>query len=312
MKNGFWNIPLAPESRAVTAFIVAEKGHFQFKVMPFGLHSATASCQRVLERVLGADLNVIAFVYLDDVVVLGNSLTEHVKNIVTILPKLYKAKLNINEEKSEFLKTRIQYLGHLVDENGIHTDPENVRAISDMSEPNNVTELRRFTGMISWYRRFISDCSTISQPLNKLLRKKQRWEWGREQANAFSILKEKLVSAPVLVAPDFSRPFVLQTDASNAGLGAVLTQHLSNQDVVIAYTSRALNKSEINNSTTKKECLAVVWAIAKFRYYLEGYTFTVITDHQSLRWLQTIESPAGRIARWVVYLQQFDFEIKYR
>lgn len=261
---------------------------------------------------LGPELGVSAFVYLDDVIVLGNTVSEHLKNVRRVLKRLLVANLKVNSEKSEFFKTKITYLGHVVECDGIHTDHEKIKSMTDFKTPENVTELRRFIGMISWYRRFIPECSTLAKPLSTLLQKKQKWNWTKGRNDAFESLKQRLLTAPILAVPDFSAPFCLQTDASQHGLGAVLTQSIDGREVFIAYASRTLNKAEVNYLVTEKECLAFVWGIAKMRYYLEGYSFTVITDHQSLKWLQSIESPMGRIARWCVYLQQFDFVVKYR
>src|SRR5436190_4810744 len=167
--------------------------------------------------------------------------------------------------------------------------------------------------MASWYRRFIENFSTIVEPLTRLTKKNARWKWGTEELAAFEKLKQALTSAPVLACPDFSRRFFLQTDASTSGLGAVLTQfHDDGNERVVAYASRTLNGAERNYSATELECLAVVWGIRRMRSYLEGYSFTVVTDHQSLRWLHKIESPTGRLARWLFELQQYDYEIKYR
>lgn len=256
LKNGYWNISLAEESRPITAFVIPGRGLFQFKVMPFGLHSASATFQRTIEKVLGPELGVSAFVYLDDVIVLGNTVEEHLENVQRILRRLRDANLRVNTEKSEFFKTQITYLGHVVDKSGIHTDPDKVKSILAFKVPENITELRRFMGVISWYRRFIPDCSSLTQPLTRLLQKKRQWEWGSEQAEVFEILKERLSTAPVLAAPDFTVPFCLQTDASQYGLGAVLTQEQNGNEVVIAYASRTLNNAELNYSVTEKECLA--------------------------------------------------------
>ncbi|KAL6423101.1 hypothetical protein ACFW04_010532 [Cataglyphis niger] len=166
--------------------------------------------------------------------------------------------------------------------------------------------------MASWYRRFIENFSTIAAPLTRLTKKNARWTWGEDEATAFKRLKAVLTTAPVLACPDFNRRFILQTDASTSGLGAVLTQYHEDGERVIAYASRTLSGAETNYSATELECLAVVWGVRRMRDYLEGYAFTVITDHQSLRWLQKLEAPTGRLARWLFELQQYDFEIKYR
>src|SRR5699024_1088189 len=172
--------------------------------------------------------------------------------------------------------------------------------------------LRQFLGLVSWYRRYIPCFSKISAPLTRLLRKNQRWKWTAEQEEAFQALKQTLTEAPVLACPDFTQQFVLQTDASDLGLGAVLTQQIDGEERVIHYASRSLTPAEKNYSVTEKGCLALVWGIEKLRPYLEGYHFVIVTDHQSLKWLGSLKSPSGRLARWAMYLQQFDFEIRYR
>jgi len=151
--------------------------------------------------------------------------------------------------------------------------------------------------MLSWYRRFLENFSERARPLTRLTSKKQKWQWTTEEENAFTSLKTALTTAPVLACPDFTKTFVLQTDASNIGLGAVLTQHYGENERVVAYASRTLNGAEQNYSVTEKECLAVLWGIRKMRAYLEEYRFVVVTDHQALKWLQKLDSPTGRLAR---------------
>lgn len=160
--------------------------------------------------------------------------------------------------------------------------------------------------------RFIADFSKITAPLTQLTRKAEKWHWGEKEESAFKELKQRLSSAPVLACPNFDQAFCLQTDASTDGLGAVLTQTHDGTERVIAYASRTLNSAERNYSATELECLAVVWGIRRMRDYLEGYRFTVLTDHQSLKWLQRLDAPTGRLGRWVLELQQYDFDIQYR
>jgi len=169
-----------------------------------------------------------------------------------------------------------------VGRDGIRTEPEKVSAVADWPEPTTLKQIRQFLGMASWYRRFMANFSTLAAPLTQLTRKNARWKWGEEEATAFRALKERLVSAPVLACPDFTRRFYLQTAASSTGLGAVLTQRYEEGERVIAYASRTLNAAERNCSATELECLAIVWGIRRMRNYLEGYTFTVVTDHQAL------------------------------
>lgn len=312
LKHGYWQVPLAPASRPITAFTVPGKGLFQFKVLPFGLHSAGATFQRFLDSIIGPDLANIALVYLDDVVVLGRTFDEHLSNLHIVFSRLQEAGLQLQPAKCQFAKQSIKYLGHVVSASGIQTDPEKVAAISQISPPKSVKDVRSFLGAASWYRKFVPNFARITAPLVQLVKKNQRWFWGPEQDAAFQAVKDALRQSPVLICPDFSRPFQLHTDASEQGLGAVLIQEVDGMERAVAYASRTLHPAETKYSTTEKECLAVVWAIKKYRYYLEGYTFEVVTDHQCLRWLNELKNPSGRLARWAVDLQQFDFSVRYR
>ena len=312
LKQGYWQIPLTEESKPITAFTVPGRGLFQFRVMPFGLHSAPATFQRLMDRILGPELEPFCFAYLDDIIILGETYEDHENNLRQVFQRLRAANLKVNPEKCQFGRKSLKYLGHLITSDGIGTDPDKVSAILELPAPVNIRGLRRFLGVASWYRRFVPSFSQIAAPLNHLLKKGVKWTWSLEQEDAFQRLKTSLTNAPVLTCPDFTQPFVLQTDASDSGLGVALIQHGACGDQVIAYASRTLTSSERKFSVTEKECLAIVWGIEKMRPYLEGYHFTVITDHQSLRWLHSIKSPSGRLARWSIYLQQFDFEIKYR
>lgn len=176
----------------------------------------------------------------------------------------------------------------------------------------SLKELRRFLGVVSWYRRFIADFASVAHPLTSLLKKGKHWKWTENQQTVFELLKAKLTTAPILACPYLTRTFILQTDASDYGLGAVLRQEMQDGERVIAYASQTLNGAEKNYSATEKECLAIVWGIRKLRPYLEGYQFHVITDHLPLKWLNTIDNPTGRLTRWALELQQHNFTVQYR
>lgn len=269
-----------------------------------------ATFQRLLDHIIGPDMEPRAFAYLDDIMVTGKTFEEHLANLKEVLHRLLAANLRVNIDKCQFVRESLKYLGHVVDQEGLRTDPDKVRAIIELPTSANVRELRRFLGVASWYRRFVPSHATVVAPLNGLLRKKSRWQWEGEHEAAFQTIKQEVATAPVLKCPDFTRMFVLRTDASAVGLGAVLTQDLDGREQV-AYASRTLQNAEHNYSATEKESLAVMWEIQKMRPYLEAYRFKVITDHFSLKWLQTPEIPSGRLARWSVALQQFDFEVEY-
>jgi len=291
---------------------VPGRGLYHWKVMPFGLHSAPATFQRALDSVIGPDLETHAFAYLDDIIVIGATLEEHDLHRQEVFQRLRKANLRLNSKKCSFFKRSLVYLGHVISEEGIHKDPEKIAAVRQLSPHTTCKELRRCLGIASWYRRFVPNFASIVQPMSGLLKKRRQWQWQQEQQDAFEEPKRKLTEAPVLACPDFSEKFVLQTDASDIGLGAVLTQKIQGTERVIAFASRRLIAAKENYSATEKECLAIVWVIRKLRCYLEGYRFEVITDHLALKWLNSIDSPTGRIARLSLKLQQYQFDAQYR
>uniref|UniRef100_A0A6V7JGH6 RNA-directed DNA polymerase n=1 Tax=Bracon brevicornis TaxID=1563983 RepID=A0A6V7JGH6_9HYME len=205
------------------------------------------------------------FVYLHDIIIVTRTYDEHLVWLRRVLQKIRDAGLVINREKSEFCLSQVKYLGFLVNQSGLQVDPEQTSAIVDYPAPQTMKQLRRFLGMASWYRRFIPTFVSIAEPLTRLTKKSQLWQWSTEQQDAFELLKTHLTAAPTLACSDFNQPFVLQTDASTVGLGAVLTQVQGGEERVIAYASRALTDPEKNYTTTEQECLAVIWAIRKFR-----------------------------------------------
>lgn len=277
--SGFHQIELEEESKPITAFSVSRKGLYEYNVMPFGISNAPGSFQQLMDKVLRPLIGSSVFDYIDDIIIIGETLEEHNENLKKVFDLLLEAKLAINWEKSVFLKPYVNYLGFIVGQGQIIVSKEKIQAILDMKPPKNVKMLQSFLGTCQWYRRFIKDLSTIASPLYTLTRKGARWDWNRKCEEAFRLLKDSLVNAPILHAPDFDYPFEVHTDASDLGLGAVLVQKVEGELRTIAYLSRTLNRAERNYHTTEKECLAVIHAISSWRPYLEGYHFTVITDH---------------------------------
>ncbi|KAG5873594.1 hypothetical protein JTB14_014407 [Gonioctena quinquepunctata] len=199
------------------------------------------------------------------------------------------------------------------DENGLHVDPGKVEVILQIPTPSKISEVRSLIGTASWYRRFIPNFSTVIQPLTELLKKNTKFVWTPRQEAALREVKEHLISAPVMACPNFDLPFIVQTDASGYGIGAVLTQnHPDVGERVVSYLSRSLTKQERKFSTTERECLAVIWSIEKLRPYIEGTHFTVVTDHWSLCWLNNLKDPTGRLGRWSLKLQQYSFDLVHR
>lgn len=230
----------------------------QFKVMPFGLHSAPATFQRLLDRVLGPELEPHVFGYLDDIIVISPSFKAHLRHLVEVFRRLRHAGLRINSEKCNFAVPELRYLGHVVSREGIPTDPAKITAITPhLTSPRTVREVRRFLGTLSWYRRFVPNFSSLARPLTGLTKKNKRWRWTEEEQLAFEALKKALIIAPILACPDFTWTFCLQTDASDTELRAVLTQEQHGTERVIAYASWTLSDTERKYSATE-ECLAVV------------------------------------------------------
>ena len=316
LKAAFWQIPLEDESREKTAFVVPGRGLYEFTVLPFGLCNAAQAQQRLMDTVLGPELDPYCFVYLDDIIISSSEFGKHLEILAEVYRRLKEANLTINLDKCEFCRSSLKYLGYVVDQEGLRTDPDKVAAILEYPLPQTVTQLRRFIGMSGWYRRFIKNFSDLSAPLTFLIKgkkKRQRLVWTPLAENCFQQIKEALVRAPVLAAPDFNKIFSIQCDASDAGLGSVLTQlDGEGNEVVVAFASRTLTALEKKYSVTEKECLAVLFAVEKFRPYIEGTKFKVITDHYSLLWLHSLKDPTGRLARWSMKLQQYDMVLEHR
>lgn len=315
LRAAFWQIPLDEASKEKTGFTVPGRGMFRFTVTPFGLCNSAQTQQRLMDAVFGPELEPNIFCYLDDIIVVSKTFEEHVCLLETVKKRLKDANLRVNIEKCEFFKNSLRYLGYIVDGDGLRTDPDKVSAMVNYPRPKTATEMKRFVGMCSWYRRFVPHFSTLMSPINDLLKqkkKKQELEWNAAAEEAFIKIKQALVSAPVLRCADFEKPFTVQCDASDTGLGGVLTQEINGEEVVIAFCSRAMSKAERNYCITQRELLALLFCIEKFRPYIEGTHFKVITDHYSLLWLNKLKEPTGKLARWSLKLQQYTFELIHR
>eukprot|EP00731_Ephydatia_muelleri_P011498 Em0006g392a len=311
LASGYWQVEVCPEDREKTAF-VTPYGLFQFRVMPFGLTNAPATFQRLMEEVLSGLHWTTCLVYLDDILIFSATIEDHLVRLRDVLDRLKNAGLKIKPSNSHLMRKSIKYLGHVVSEHGIKTDPEKTRCVADWPTPSNAHELRQFLGLAGYYRRFVKNFAVIAAPLFHLTENHQAWNWTLQCNAAFFKLKESLVTSPVLAYPVFSIGFVVDTDASGEGLGAVLSQNIEGHDHVISYASRTLNKAERKYCATRREMLALVWAIQHFRAYLYGKRFTVRTDHSSLKWLQSFHEPEGQVARWLETLSEYDFEVLHR
>lgn len=314
--KAFWEIPLHPEDRDKTGFYVPGRGSFRFKVMPFGLTNSPATQQRLMDHLFTPDFDNKVFCYLDDIIIISSTFEEHISLLLKVHQKLAYAGLTINFEKSKFFRKELKYLGYVVDEQGLRADPSKIEAILAYPIPTSKKEVRQFLGTCSWFRRFIPNFSSIASPLCKLTaagKNSQKFVWNPDAELSFTKLKECLISTPILACPDYDLPYFVHCDASNYGIGAMLTQKQNNVEVVIAYMSRTLSKHEQNYSTTERETLAVITAIEHWRCYLDnGKRFTVFTDHAALKWFLNLSNPSGRLARWTLRLSCFDFDLKHK
>ena len=309
--SGYWQVEVAEGDRQKTAFTTHE-GLFEFKVMPFGLCNAPATFQRLMDLILAGVQWSRCLVYLDDIIIIGRDFSEHLQNLAVVLQKLREAGLRLKPSKCALCREAVSYLGHVVSREGVATDPAKASRVSSWPTPTSVQEVQQFLGLASYYRRFVCNFATIARPLQRLTEQGREFAWSLECDTAFATLKNRLTSAPILVYPDYSKPFLLDTDASQEGIGAVLSQEYDGQERVVAYASRTLSKAERKYSVTRKELLAVVTFIQHFRPYLLGRTFLLRTDHSSLAWLHNFKEPEGQLARWIERLQEYSFTIIHR
>lgn len=309
--SGYWQIEVDENDREKTAFITSE-GLYEFKVMPFGLCNAPATFERTMDNLLRHLKWKMCLCYLDDIVVFSQTFSEHLRRLQSVLTCVQEAGLVLNPKKCCFGAKEIKILGHLISEKGIKPDPDKVKAVNNFPVPKTVKDVKSFLGLCSYYRRFIRNFCFRAKPLQDLLKGDKKFSWDQAQEDSFKDLKSAMTSQPVLALFDEDSPTELHTDASGYGIGAVLVQHQNGSEKVIAYASRTLSKAEQNYSTTERECLAAIWAITKFRPYLFGKFFNIVTDHHSLCWLANLRDPSGRLARWALRLQEYSVSIIHR
>lgn len=309
--SGYHQVSIRAEDRQKTAFST-DKGHYEFRRMPFGLSGAPSTFQRLMNTALTGINGTKAFVYLDDIIVYASDLKDHESKLQDVFSRLRKFNLRLQPSKCQFLQKEVIYLGHLITDEGVKPDPGKIKCVQNHPIPRNTTEIKQFLGLSGYYRRFIEGYSQTAKPLTTLLNKDVPFEWSTECQRAFETLKQKLVEAPVLQYPDFGRPFILTTDASQFAIGSILSQGTPGQDRPIAYASRTLNKAEQAYSTTEKELLSIVWAVKNFRPYLLGRQFKIYTDHMPLTWLFNVKDPGSRLIRWRIKLAEYQYEVIYK
>lgn len=309
--SGYHQIRIKEEDIHKTAFRT-RYGHYEFLVLPFGLTNAPATFMTLMNDIFREFLDQFVIVYLDDILIYSKTREEHLQHLQQVLQILRKHRLYAKLSKCEILKQKVEYLGHYISSEGISVDLRKVTVVKEWPIPTNISELRSFLGLASYYRKFVKGFSSIAAPLTLLLHKDQPYKWDDTKQVAFDELKRLLTSAPVLLLPDPTKPFTVTTDASDIAIGAVLSQNQGKGEQPVAYESRKLSPAEQNYPVHEKELLAIVHAIKLWRTYLEGQKFTVVTDHASLEFIKSQSNLSRRQARWLEVLQSSDFEVKYR
>ena len=318
LRSGYFQVPLAPQDAPKTAF-AAPRRKLEFTRLPMGLVNAPSCFQRMMDNLIVGEARTFACGYLDDCLIWtcgsadhDGGVQRHIVHVERVLNILEDANLRVHPKKCEFGRDELVFLGHKVSAAGLQPEDCKVLAVANMQPPCTVREVRSFLGFLGYYRRFVKGFSILARPLYELTKANARFNWDEGCQCAWEDLRQRVITAPILAHPDFDEPFILQTDWQPTGIGAVLAQIQDGREHVIAYGSKGLSGAELKYAPTEGECAAVVYFVRYFRHYLHGRTFIVQTDHIALKWLMETKDLTGRLARWALKLQEYDFTIKYR
>ena len=310
--KGYWQIEIDESDRHKTAFTTPQ-GCFEWNVMPFGLKTAGAIFSRMMRKVLLPLKDPDMDNFIDDIIIGSETPEEHVESVSALLDRMDEVNLAARPSKCEIGFEKIEYLGHVVGQGELRPLEKKVDKIRDLEQPKTKKQVRAFLGLAGYYRRFVPNFSKIAKPLTDATKKFEpndiRWDEPKQQA--FNTLKELLSKDPVVVLPDMNREFVVRSDASDEGLGALLMQPDNEKTLkIVSCASRKLKGAETRYSVIEKECLAIVWAVKKFAQYLHGQRFTVQSDHEPLKYLQGMKATSSRLMRWALVLQPYDIHIE--
>ncbi|XP_041470756.1 uncharacterized protein LOC121420251 [Lytechinus variegatus] len=308
LSKGYWQVPMSESAKHLTAFLTPD-GLFQFTMMPFGLVNAPATFSRLMRKALEGLHGTLN--YIDDILIYSSTWSEHVQALKELFQRLRAANLTAKPSKCHVAQEQVEFLGHVIGKGELAPRPQKVTAINEISKPQTKKQLRSFLGTTNYYRKFIPNYSAIAAPLTDKLKNSERNQviWGENEEQAFHTLKSKLSNFPILRLPDLTKKFVLRTDASDNGIGAVLLQKHANEKFPVAYASRKLKDSEKDYAVIEKECLAIIWAVKKFETYLYGNQFDLETDHQSLTYIHRTKVANPMVMRWALALQPYRFRL---
>ena len=309
LTSGFYQIPMCPEDKYKTAFATRD-GLFQFTWLPMGLKNSPSTFQRLMHAVLNDYIFKFSLVYLNDVIIAAKTFEQTLERLEFVFERFKLTNLKIKPTKCQLFMEKISFLGHIISPDGIQTDPDKTEKVLNWPLPTNVHDIKSFLGLASYYRWFIRNFSKIAHPLYELETSKN-FVWTDECQKAFQELKTKLTSPPILSYPDFTPSagkFIIDCDASDVSLGAILSQIQDGKEVIIAYGSKCLNKAQQNYCTTQKELLALVYFLEYWRCYVIDKPFIIRTDHNALVWLNKAKSTNKMLGRWSTQLDEFMFE----
>ena len=310
LSHGGQQIPLEEKSRDKSAFLTHKK-KLRFKTMPPGSRNSSMYLQLLMDTVLKGIQYEYVISYTEDIVIYSKTFEDHLNHLEQVLVRLEKANLKLNPDKCRFAVPKVKFLGHTLSEQGIGLDQDKIEVIKNYPTPANVKELRGFLGVTGYYRKFVENYAEKARPLYALTKKDVQYKWDSQCEKSFQLLRQELISDKILVYPDFSKKFVLATDASDLGIGACLSQMHDGVLKPIGFAGRGFTSAERNYHTTDKELLAVVYGVQYFRVYLTGAQFDIHTDHAGLRQILTTKNLEGRQARWVTFLQKYDYKPIY-
>jgi len=311
LRSGFWQVAQDQADADKTTFIT-RKGSFRFRVLPFGLQGSPSLFQRVMDLVLTGLNWQSCLVYIDDIIVFSRSQEQQLTRLAAVFDRLAENNLKIKPSKICLFQRELIFLGYKISEHGIAADPEKTRTVLEMAVPKNIKELRSYLGCFGYYRKFISQFSQVAEPLYALLRKGAKFCWMKRQQNAFDILKQRLASAPVLALPIDDAPTIIDCDASDTGLGAVLSQVIDGEEKPLAYASRTYSKQELNYCITRRELLGMIFGLKQFRQYCLGRKIVVRTDHAPLITIQSTPNPSAQMCRWLDFIAEYEMQIQHR
>jgi hypothetical protein len=312
LASGYYNVRMDKDSQKYTAF-ATQWGFFEYTRMAMGLCNSGATFSRLMAKVLDGYLDLFTLVYLDDILIYSNNLEDHYNHVKLVIERLRKHNLKVKLSKCKFAQTRIEYLSHIIEDGKISPNPAKVAAVANATRPKTVKQVQSFLGLVSYYRKFIKNCSTIMSPMIKLSQKDTDFIWTTECEDAFNKLKSYLIDEnKVLTLPDFSKPFQIETDASKRGVGGVLSQKVGKHFQPVAYFSKHLSRTESNYSTSEREMLGIVLSVEHFKEYVYGRDIKIITDHEPLKFLSTADVPSSRLARLQKRLNIYNYTIEYR